>query len=35
MKLDDCKNTFSEEKTGGRKLKKPKSKTDLRKKKIN
>ena len=26
MKLDDCKNTFSEEKTGGRKNKKPKSK---------
>jgi hypothetical protein len=26
MKLDDCKNTFSEEKTGGKKLKKPKSK---------
>jgi hypothetical protein len=33
MKLDDCKNTFSEEKTGGRKNKKPKSKTDLRNKK--
>jgi hypothetical protein len=26
MKLDDCKNTFSEEKTGGNKHKKPKSK---------
>jgi hypothetical protein len=26
MKLDDCKNTYSKEKTGGKKLKKPKSK---------
>ena len=33
MKLDDCKNTFSEEKTGGRKNKKPKSVFDLRNKK--
>ena len=33
MKLDDCKNTFSEEKTGGKKLKTLKSKTDLKNKK--
>ena len=33
MKLDDCKNTFSEEKTGGNKHKKPKSVFDLRNKK--
>jgi|694.fasta_scaffold05006_2 hypothetical protein len=32
MKLDDCKNTFSKEKTGGNKHKKIKSKTDLKKK---
>ena len=33
MKLDDCKNTFSEEKTGGKKLKTLKSKSDLKNKK--
>jgi hypothetical protein len=29
MKLDDCKNTFSKEKTGGKKIKKPKSKVKM------
>ena len=33
IKLDDCKNTFSEEKTGGKKHKNLKSKTDLKNKK--
>jgi hypothetical protein len=32
MKLDDCKNTFLEEKTGGKKYKNLKSKTDLKNK---
>jgi len=35
IKLDDCKNTFSEEKTGGKKYKNLKSKTDLKNKKRN